>query len=160
MLLVRIFSLLLIARGYALRLPIPPTVCIVGGGAAGYMAAINCGKVLREQGQEEAKIVLLEASKEPLSKVRISGGGRCNVIHDPTKGIDFISKSYPRGERALKGPFSSKFGPMEAHEWFSSRGVTLKTEKDGRVFPDTDDSGTIIGCLNKELKKYIWWGLI
>ena len=132
-----------------------PTVCIIGGGAAGFMAAIECGRILREETLGgAAEIALLEATKDPLNKVKISGGGRCNVMHDPSKGIDFISKSYPRGEKQIKGPFTARFGPVEAHDWFSSRGVKLKTERDGRVFPTTDDSQTIVSCLLGELKKY------
>lgn len=133
----------------------PPTICIVGGGAAGFMAASECGRILREESSlEGVEIVLLEATKDSLNKVKISGGGRCNVMHDPSKGVDFISKSYPRGEKQIKGPLTARFGPIEAQEWFTSRGVKLKTERDGRVFPTTDDSETIIRCLHSELKKY------
>ncbi|GAB4138418.1 MAG: NAD(P)/FAD-dependent oxidoreductase [Cyanobacteria bacterium J069] len=90
-------------------------------------------------------MVLLEAAREPLGKVRISGGGRCNVTHacfDPA----VLVQHYPRGHKALRGPFS-RFQPRDTVAWFRRRGVTLKTEADGRMFPTTDDSATIVNCL-------------
>lgn len=112
---------------------------VVGGGAAGFFAAITCA-------ESSAKSVLvLEKTSHLLQKVKISGGGRCNVTHecfDPRE----LSRGYPRGEKSLIGPFH-RFGAADTVEWFASRGVTLKTEADGRMFPDTDSSQTIIDTL-------------
>ena len=113
---------------------------MAGAGAAGFFAAITCA-----ERDPSAEVRLLEATAHTLSKVRISGGGRCNVTHacfDPRE----LSKRYPRGSRELIGPFS-RFGPAETVAWFRNRGVELKVEPDGRMFPTTDDSGTIAGCL-------------
>ena len=118
-------------------------VLIVGGGAAGFFSAINLSIK-----HSELKIAILERSKEVLSKVRISGGGRCNVTH-----AEFIpkelSKKYPRGEKELLGPFHT-FMTGDTIAWFEERGVQLKIEEDGRMFPDTDSSETIISCFLKE----------
>lgn len=113
------------------------------------------------------KILVLESGNEVLSKVLISGGGRCNVMHDPNKGTKVISKGYPRGERELIGPFESKFGPWETFDWFSNElskqssssnmikgnNLHLKIESDGRVFPSSDSSQSIIDCLENCLKR-------
>lgn len=115
-------------------------VVVVGGGAAGFFAAIAC-----KESNTAAKVTILEGAGQPLSKVRISGGGRCNVTHDQPDPAQLV-RHYPRGARALRGPFT-KFGPRQTVEWFQRRGVALKTEADGRMFPTTDDSGTIIDCL-------------
>ncbi len=131
-----------------------PRVCVIGGGAAGFFSAIECAKTLRESGIVNAEVSILEASRECLTKVLISGGGRCNVMHDETKDMTSILKSYPRGEKQLRGPFTKVFGPEDAAEWFQSRGVELKKEADGRVFPITDDSRTIAGLLWSEAEKY------
>lgn len=113
---------------------------VVGGGAAGFFGAITCKELNRR-----ARVTILEGAGAPLSKVRISGGGRCNVTHDqPDPAL--LVRNYPRGARALRGPFT-KFGPRQTIEWFGSRGVPLKTEADGRMFPTTDDSATVIDCL-------------
>jgi predicted Rossmann fold flavoprotein len=115
-------------------------ILVVGGGAAGYFAAITAA--------EQApglQIGILERGKDVLEKVRISGGGRCNVTHacfDPKELI----LNYPRGSRELLGPFM-RFGPADTIEWFKGRGVQLKTEADGRMFPRTDNSDTIVQCL-------------
>ncbi len=115
---------------------------IVGGGAAGFFAAIAC-----REANPRAPVTLLESSSKVLSKVRISGGGRCNVTHDqPDPAL--LVEGYPRGARALRGPFT-RFGPCETVAWFESRGVKLKTEPDGRMFPVTDDSETVIQCLTR-----------
>lgn len=111
---------------------------MVGGGAGGFFAAI-------EAATRGARVTLLEATPRFLEKVRISGGGRCNVTHacfDPRELAGF----YPRGGQALIGPFG-RFGPAETVAWFESRGVPLKTEPDGRIFPVSDSSASIIGCL-------------
>jgi predicted Rossmann fold flavoprotein len=115
-------------------------VAVVGGGAAGFFAAITCAEA-----RPGISIAVLEKSSYFLAKVRISGGGRCNVTHacfDPRQ----LSTYYPRGGSALLAPFHS-FQPTDTMEWFESRGVRLKTEEDGRVFPVTDSSQTIIDCL-------------
>jgi len=115
---------------------------ILGGGAAGFFAAITASET-----DPQARVTILEASASPLSKVRISGGGRCNVTHhcdDPTQ----LVTHYPRGAQELLGPFT-RFGPRETSAWFHSRGVTLKTEADGRMFPTTDDSKTVVEALLK-----------
>ena len=114
-------------------------IIVVGGGAAGFFAAITAA----EQ-NPSLSIVILEQSKEVLNKVRISGGGRCNATHacfDPKELTSF----YPRGARELLGPFHT-FGPTQTIEWFKNHGVHLKIEADGRMFPDTDSSETIIRC--------------
>ena len=90
---------------------------------------------------------IFEASPRPLGKVLISGGGRCNVMHDETKAPSFIASNYPRGSRELLGPMSAWLGATEAASWFRQHGVELKTEKDGRMFPTTDDSNTIASTL-------------
>ncbi|MEM7039804.1 MAG: aminoacetone oxidase family FAD-binding enzyme, partial [Bacteroidota bacterium] len=115
-------------------------IVVVGGGAAGFFAAINCA----EQAPD-TKVVILERAKETLGKVRISGGGRCNVCHEEYDPRE-LAKSYPRGEKALLGPFH-RFCTGDTVGWYYERGVELKTEADGRMFPTTDDSGTIVNCL-------------
>jgi predicted Rossmann fold flavoprotein len=115
-------------------------VIIIGGGAAGFFAAIACA-----ENYPDARVVLLEAGREPLSKVKISGGGRCNVTHacfDPS----LLVQHYPRGSKALRGAFS-RFQSQDTVEWFASQEVELKTEADGRMFPTTDSSETIVQCL-------------
>ena len=115
---------------------------IIGGGAAGFFAAITCAEA--SPGNE---VHIFERGKTVLEKVRISGGGRCNVTHHCFDTRELV-KNYPRGSRELIGPFS-RFGPEDTVQWFSSRGVLLKTESDGRMFPVTDSSQTIIDCLSR-----------
>lgn len=120
-------------------------VIIIGGGAAGFFAAINCASV-----SPKTEVILLEAARKPLAKVRISGGGRCNVTHhcfDPA----LLIQAYPRGGKALRGAFT-RFQPQDTIAWFEKRGIDLKTEADGRIFPVTDNSETIINCLVSEAK--------
>lgn len=115
-------------------------VVVVGGGAAGFFGAIACAEV-----NPQAQIVLLEAGKTLLAKVRISGGGRCNVTHscfDPA----LLVQHYPRGGKALRGAFS-RFQPQDTVAWYARHQVRLKTEADGRMFPVTDDSDTVVQCL-------------
>ena len=119
-------------------------VIVVGGGAAGFFAAI----VAAEQG---AKVLLLEKTSRFLDKVRISGGGRCNVTHACFDPREFAAR-YPRGGRALLGPFQ-QFSARDTVAWFESRGVKLKTEADGRMFPITDSSQTIVNCLYDAAEK-------
>lgn len=126
-------------------------VLIVGGGAAGFFTAIN----IAEKNPPETsglKITILERGKEVLTKVRISGGGRCNVTHACFVPNDLI-KFYPRGEKELRGPFH-QFCSSDTIEWFSNHGVELKIEEDGRMFPVSDSSQTIIDCFLNAAKKY------
>jgi predicted Rossmann fold flavoprotein len=121
-------------------------VCIAGGGASGFFAAIQCKSAC-----PEAEVILLEKSRKLLAKVRISGGGRCNVTHacfDPRT----LTQHYPRGQRELLGPFH-QFNPSHTVDWFESRGVKLKTEDDGRMFPVSNDSASIIDCLMMEAER-------
>ncbi|MEY4916480.1 MAG: hypothetical protein RL616_393 [Verrucomicrobiota bacterium] len=120
------------------------TIIVVGGGAAGFFAAIAAA----EQG---ADVTILEKTARVLDKVRISGGGRCNVTHACFEPREFSTR-YPRGERALLSPFS-KFSARDTVAWFEARGVKLKTENDGRMFPTTDSSQTIVNCLMDAAQK-------
>lgn len=117
-------------------------IAVIGGGAAGYFSAITAA-----ESSSVARVVLFEATGHVLSKVRISGGGRCNTTHACFEARELV-KRYPRGSRELIGPIN-KFGPRETVAWFAARGVELKTEPDGRMFPTTDDSGTIVECLQR-----------
>lgn len=121
-------------------------IIIVGGGAAGFFTAINIAEK-----NPKLKIAILERGKEVLSKVRISGGGRCNVTHACFVPNE-LAKFYPRGERELKGPFH-QFCSGDTIEWFEKHGVTLKIEEDGRMFPESDSSQTIIDCFLKATEK-------
>lgn len=121
-------------------------VAVIGGGAAGFFAAISA-----KTHHPEAKVTIYEKSNKLLSKVRISGGGRCNVTHH-CFDIRELVKFYPRGERPLKKAFG-RFSPTDTIAWFEKRGVKLKTESDGRMFPTTDNSQTIIDCLMKETQQ-------
>ena len=113
-------------------------VIVVGGGAAGFFAAIAAA-------EQDADVTLLEKTARFLDKVRISGGGRCNVTHACFEPREFATR-YPRGEKALLAPFQ-KFSARDTVDWFAARGVKLKTEGDGRMFPTTNSSQTIIDCL-------------
>lgn len=120
-------------------------IAVIGGGAAGYFAAVNAARL-----NPQLKVTLYEKSKEVLSKVRISGGGRCNVTHhcyDPER----LSTFYPRGGKMLRWSFE-RFQAEDTVRWFESRGVSLKAEEDGRMFPVTDSSETIINCLKSEAR--------
>ncbi|MGN8225755.1 NAD(P)/FAD-dependent oxidoreductase [Gracilimonas sp. BCB1] len=121
-------------------------VAVIGGGAAGFFSAISA-----KRHHPEAKVTIYEKTDKLLSKVRISGGGRCNVTHH-CFDIRELVKFYPRGERPLKKAFGV-WSPTNTVEWFESRGVELKTESDGRMFPTTDVSETIIRCLMEETQK-------
>lgn len=119
---------------------------VVGGGAAGFFAAIECGR-----GAEKGTVVtVLESGKKVLEKVRISGGGRCNTTH-AAFDREVLSLGYPRGMKELLGPFTV-FDAKDTVQWFSNHGVELKTEKDGRMFPVTDNSETIIDALVEAAK--------
>jgi predicted Rossmann fold flavoprotein len=126
-----------VIEGSGLR---PRHVVVVGGGAAGFFAAIACAEA-----GTGAEVTLLEKGARFLGKVRISGGGRCNVTHACFDAGELTTR-FPRGERALRAPFQT-FQARDTVEWFQSRGVKLKTEGDGRMFPTSDSSATIIDCL-------------
>src|SRR5215831_14805786 len=115
-------------------------VIVVGGGAAGVFAAITCAEAA-----PHAQVTVLEKGPHFLSKVRISGGGRCNVTHHCFEARELAAR-FPRGAQELIGPFE-RFQARDTVQWFESRGVKLKTESDGRMFPVTDSSETIIECL-------------
>lgn len=120
-------------------------IAIIGGGAAGFFAAQNLSET-----HSNVEIHIFEGGKRVLEKVRISGGGRCNVTHSPMPPQRLIH-FYPRGKKELLGPFH-RFNCHDTINWFESRGVKLHTEADGRVFPETDVSETIIECLTRCLK--------
>ena len=119
---------------------------VIGGGAAGFFAAIT-----NAEAQPGSRVLILEKTAHVLGKVRISGGGRCNVTHacfDPKT----LAGYYPRGSKSLIGPFH-RWSAADTVEWFQSRGVELKTEADGRMFPTTDNSQTIIDCLSRSAQQ-------
>ncbi len=122
------------------------TIVVIGGGAAGFFAAIACAEM-----HSDYKVIILERSPNLLSKVKISGGGRCNVTHACFEPRQLV-KNYPRGEKQLLGPFT-RFNPNHTIDWFNARGVELKAEEDGRMFPVTDNSQTIIDCFLGEAKR-------
>lgn len=117
-------------------------IVIIGGGASGFMAAITAAETY-----PDARITVLEKNKSVLNKVRVSGGGRCNVTHRPSD-LRFFIKNYPRGEKFLR-KLLAKFDAQATVDWFEKHGVQLKTETDGRMFPVTDSSGTVIECLTR-----------
>ncbi len=121
-------------------------ILIVGGGAAGFFTAINIA-----ERNPKLKVAILERGKTVLEKVRISGGGRCNVTHACFVPNDLV-KFYPRGEKELRGPFH-QFCSGDTIEWFEKHGVALKIEEDGRMFPVSDSSQTIIDCFLTAVKK-------
>mmetsp|Transcript_54930 Transcript_54930/g.61384 ORF Transcript_54930/g.61384 Transcript_54930/m.61384 type:complete len:528 (+) Transcript_54930:42-1625(+) len=125
-------------------LPLPNKIAVIGGGASGIFAAIAAAEYASPS---SAEVVVLEATSKTLSKVKISGGGRCNVLHDTSKSIQTILSGYPRGQKELNGLYHKRFTPTMAREWFDQRGVELKVEDDGRMFPITDSSQTIIDTL-------------
>ena len=127
---------------------VTPRLVVVGGGAAGFFGAIRAASLA-----PSLRVLLLEASPRCLTKVSISGGGRCNVCHDETKEVRQLASGYPRGERAMLGTFTKRFGAKDAAAWFRDRGVELKTEADGRMFPTTDDSATIVNALSDAARK-------
>lgn len=121
-------------------------IIIIGGGAAGFFTAINI-----VEKNSKLKVAILERGKNVLEKVRISGGGRCNVTHACFVPNDLV-KFYPRGEKELKGPFH-QFCSGDTIEWFEKHGVELKIEDDGRMFPVSNSSQTIIDCFLKATQK-------
>src|SRR6478735_2460364 len=122
-------------------------VVVIGAGAAGYFAAISCA-----EHHPGTLVTILEKSDKILSKVKISGGGRCNVTNATTNPTD-VARNYPRGEKFLKKAFQ-QFCTHDTVDWFQQRGVSLKAEEDGRIFPVSNESQTIIDCLLKEADKH------
>ena len=120
---------------------------IIGGGAAGFFCAVNAAKQ-----NSDLEVIIIEKNNKLLSKVKISGGGRCNVTHACFDVEELILK-YPRGKYFLKKTFNL-FSTTDTIDWFRERGVTLKTEADNRMFPTSNNSQTIIDCLLAEAKKY------
>ncbi len=123
------------------------TLLVIGGGAAGFFCAVNAARLNRQ-----LRVILLEKSSKLLSKVKVSGGGRCNVTH-ACSDISEMSRQYPSGELFVRKAFH-QFFTTDTVKWFEERGVKLKTEADGRMFPVTDSSQTIIDCLVKEANQY------
>ena len=121
-------------------------IIVIGGGAAGFFAAINTAVNFTE-----AKIIILEKSNKILTKVKVSGGGRCNVTNHCFETNELI-KNYPRGEKELRQVFS-QFSVQDTIDWFLKRGVKLKAEQDGRMFPESNSSETIINCFLSEAQK-------
>src|SRR3954468_758973 len=124
-----------------------PRLAVIGGGAAGFFCAVNAARM-----NPLLHVVIVEKTSKLLSKVRVSGGGRCNVTHACFE-IPALVKKYPRGANFLKKAFY-QFNTTNCTEWFEERGVKLKTEADGRMFSITDSSQTIIDCLLREANKY------
>ena len=121
-------------------------IVVAGGGPAGFFAAIRCAEL-----NSRRKVLILERARQTLGKVLISGGGRCNVTHacfDPARLVTY----YPRGAAELRGAFT-RFQAQDTVDWFEERGVKLKTESDGRMFPITDSSETIADCLRESAKR-------
>ena len=120
---------------------------VIGGGAAGFFCAVNAARM-----NPSLKVTIVEKTGKLLSKVKVSGGGRCNVTHACFDIVE-MSKRYPRGGNFVKKTFH-QFFTTDTVQWFEERGVKLKAEEDGRMFPVTDSSQTIIDCLLREVNKY------
>lgn len=123
------------------------TLAVIGGGAAGFFCAVNAARMA-----PSLKVIILEKTSKVLSKVKVSGGGRCNVTHDCNSIAEMV-KQYPRGAAFLKKAFHHFF-VKDTLAWFEERGVVCKTEADGRMFPTTDDSQTVIDCLMREVNRF------
>jgi predicted Rossmann fold flavoprotein len=123
------------------------TLLVVGGGAAGFFCAINAARM-----SPSLKVIIVEKTNKLLSKVKVSGGGRCNVTHASNEVGDLLG-AYPRGKNFMRKTLH-QFSPKDTIDWFAQRGVVLKTESDGRLFPTTNNSQTIIDCFLKEAAKY------
>eukprot|EP00977_Amphora_coffeiformis_P013080 scaffold3342_cov174-Amphora_coffeaeformis.AAC.18 len=144
----------LLARpSHALVASASKRIAVIGGGASGIFASIaaaTAAAAANENNDEAAtQVMVFEATGKTLTKVKISGGGRCNVLHDTSKAIPDILAGYPRGRRELNGPYHKGFSPLQAQAWFERHGVTLKTEADGRMFPVTDSSQTVMDALGR-----------
>ncbi len=120
---------------------------VIGGGASGFFCAVNAARL-----HPHLEVMLLEKSSKLLSKVKVSGGGRCNVTHQSDEVADMLH-AYPRGMRLLKKTLHH-FSPNDTVQWFEERGVKLKVEEDGRLFPVTNSSQTVIDCLLREAEQY------
>ena len=120
---------------------------VIGGGAAGFFCAVNAARM-----NPLLEVILLEKSSKLLSKVRVSGGGRCNLTH-ACFDREEMSRHYPRGQRFVKKAFH-RFFTTDTIQWFEERGVPLKTEADGRMFPQSDNSESIVSCLLREVNQY------
>ena len=120
---------------------------VIGGGSAGFFCAVNAARL-----NPGLKVVIIEKTNKILSKVKVSGGGRCNITH-ACFDITEMSKKYPRGSNFVKKAYH-QFFTTDTIKWFEDRGVKLKTEEDGRIFPVTDSSQTIIDCLLNEVNNY------
>ncbi|MEI7951627.1 MAG: NAD(P)/FAD-dependent oxidoreductase [Synechococcaceae cyanobacterium ELA182] len=129
-------------------LPSQVSLVVAGGGPAGFMAAITAAEGLGAAAGGEAAVVVLESTPEPLHKVLISGGGRCNVTHACWDPVALVGH-YPRGGRALRGPFS-RFATAESVAWFERRGLALVQEPDGRMFPSSQRSSSVVDTLRRE----------
>lgn len=121
-------------------------ILVIGGGASGFFAAINTAI-----NYPEAKVIILEKTSKLLSKVKVSGGGRCNVTHHCFDNAELV-KNYPRGDKELRQVFS-QFAVQDTINWFAKRGVKLKVEQDGRMFPESNNSESIINCFLSEAQK-------
>jgi predicted Rossmann fold flavoprotein len=120
---------------------------VIGGGAAGFFCAVNAARL-----HPALEVIILEKTGKLLSKVKVSGGGRCNVTHACFSIPDMI-RHYPRGANFLKKAFH-QFFTTDTIQWYAERGVPLKTEDDGRMFPVSNSSQSVIDCLMKEANKY------
>lgn len=129
----------------------PYKIIIIGGGAAGFFAALSCAEMAKSQ-KKSVLIQILESSDNILKKVKISGGGRCNVTHNCFDVLKFC-ENYPRGKKELISAMQ-RFQARDTVAWFASRGVNLVAEADGRMFPDTDSSQTVIDCFLRETEKF------
>ena len=130
----------------------PINITIIGAGAAGHFCALTIVEQLKENPELKKlpiKIRIIERGRQGLRKVKISGGGRCNVTHHQYDISEFV-KNYPRGHRELRGPLH-QFQAEDTVKWFERHGVKLKVESDGRMFPVTDSSQTIIDCFQRVL---------
>ena len=125
----------------------PTNAVIIGGGAAGFFCAIRLAEL-----HPDWNIQIIEKSSKVLSKVKVSGGGRCNVTH-ACPDIENLLQKYPRGSRFLKKAFY-QFATKNTIDWFAANGVQLHTEKDGRMFPTTNNSETIIQCFLKKIDQF------
>ena len=120
---------------------------VIGGGAAGFFCAVNAARLC-----PSLKVHILEKQSNVLQKVKVSGGGRCNLTHNTSSPADLLNQ-YPRGKRFLKKAFSL-FSPIDTVQWFTERGVQIKSEPDGRMFPVSDQSQSVIDCLLHEAGRY------
>ena len=129
-----------------LRGTVMKQIAIIGGGAAGFFAALTAA-----ESDPDTEVTIYESGRRTLTKVKISGGGRCNVTHNCFEP-KYLTRNYPRGGRELLGAFH-RWQPSDTIRWFAERGVEIKAEPDGRMFPITDDSQTIIDCFQKQASK-------